>query len=653
MAELRPLALDVQLYRIFSQFKAHGAIHDLPQRAFFRHDPARDLSVRFHGQRAATPLGPAAGPHTQLAQNIVLAWLAGGRTMELKTVQVDDRLTIPRPCIHAPNVGYNVEWSQELRLEDSLAEYVRALMLLEILKRENVLGVDDPVAAGEAIFDVSVGYDLAGIRGEAMTRWLRSALDCRAVVDRLRDEIPRDHRAWRALDFPSRLSNSITLSTFHGCPAGEIERICEHLMGELGFHVVVKMNPTMLGRERVEHLLHERLGYRDIVVNAAAYEAGISFEVAQAMCERLSAFAEARGLGFGVKFSNTLEVMNAGAYLPATEQIQYLSGPPLHVLAMHLVAQWREAFPDMPVSFSAGIDRHNFPEAVACGLLPVTTCTDLLRQGGYARLPKYLESLGAEMGKHDAVNIEEFIIRRAGIEHASETPPSARTLQHAVLLNTRAAAQRLADDPRYAQPKNAAAPRKIGRELALYDCLNCDKCIPVCPNDANFAWQTQPADVPAQRFVVRAGALEREAAGRFVVAQAHQIANFADACNECGNCDVFCPEDGGPHLRKPRFFSSRESFASDGGPGFHVARDGRRIEGRIEGALYTLALEAGRAVFSNGRIEAELDPATREPRHARLLASAADGDALDLRHGHTLFALLDGVRADGNFVSAP
>ena len=39
-----------------------------------------------------------------------------------------------------------------------------------------------------------------------------------------------------------------------------------------------------------------------------------------------------------------------------------------------------------------------------------------------------------------------------------------------------------------------------------------------------------------------------------------QIAIFADACNDCGNCDVFCPEDGGPQIEKPRFFGSLESW---------------------------------------------------------------------------------------------
>ena len=96
--------------------------------------------MRFHGHRAATPLGPAAGPHDQLVQNIVLSWLAGSRIIELKTVQILDELKIPRPCIDATNVGYNVEWSQELKLEQSLREYVGAAMFIEILKASRLLG---------------------------------------------------------------------------------------------------------------------------------------------------------------------------------------------------------------------------------------------------------------------------------------------------------------------------------------------------------------------------------------------------------------------------------------------------------------------------------------------------------------------------------
>src|ERR1035438_8929922 len=124
MAELKPIPFARLVQRAFLEFEREGKIFDLPASNFFRGLPGLDLSVSVHGHRASTPLGPAAGPHGQLAQNIVLAWLGGSRIIELKTVQVLDELKIPRPCIDATNVGYNVEWSQELKLEQSLREYV-------------------------------------------------------------------------------------------------------------------------------------------------------------------------------------------------------------------------------------------------------------------------------------------------------------------------------------------------------------------------------------------------------------------------------------------------------------------------------------------------------------------------------------------------
>ena len=64
------------------------------------------------------PFGPAAGPNSQLAQNIIAAYFAGARFFEVKTVQKMDgaelAACVPRPCILAADEGYNQEWSTEL-----------------------------------------------------------------------------------------------------------------------------------------------------------------------------------------------------------------------------------------------------------------------------------------------------------------------------------------------------------------------------------------------------------------------------------------------------------------------------------------------------------------------------------------------------------
>ena len=54
------------------------------------------------GERIETPFGPAAGPNSQLAQNIIAAYFAGARFFEVKTVQkmdgADLAACVPRPC---------------------------------------------------------------------------------------------------------------------------------------------------------------------------------------------------------------------------------------------------------------------------------------------------------------------------------------------------------------------------------------------------------------------------------------------------------------------------------------------------------------------------------------------------------------------------
>src|ERR1700693_3320419 len=152
MSELVPIPLPLQLTRAFLEYEREGKIFDLPKAKFFRGLSGLDTSVTLHAHPAANPVGPATGPHDQLVQNIVLSWLAGSRIIELKTVQIMDELKIPRPCIDATNVGYNVEWSQELKLEQSLREYVGAMMFLESLKDSHLLGEDLP---GDTIFDMS------------------------------------------------------------------------------------------------------------------------------------------------------------------------------------------------------------------------------------------------------------------------------------------------------------------------------------------------------------------------------------------------------------------------------------------------------------------------------------------------------------------
>src|SRR5450759_1906647 len=414
MARLCPYPFAALIRRAFREIDRRQAIFDLPARAFFVGDPRKDLSVRFHGHAASTPFGPAAGPQSQLAQNIVLSWLGGGRIVELKTVQINDELSIPRPCIDAQTVGYNVEWSQELKIEQSLEEYAKASMLVQMLAASGKLPLGP--AAAQTIYDMSLGYNLAGIKSARVQAFIRGMLDARLVIERLRSQIPDEYREYRDLDFSIRLSDTLTLSTFHGCPSGEIEQIVEFLLRDVGLHVTIKLNPMLLGNTEPRRLLHEELGYRSIRVPDRVFDRDATWDQAVGFVDRLGRVAANVGLGVGVKFTNTLIVENHRTFFPAGQKEMYLSGPPLHVLAMHLVRRFRRQFGDRyPISFSGGIDRVNFADAVALGLVPVTVCTDLLKPGGYARARGYLQTLVERMDTVRAGHVGDFIIRAYGL----------------------------------------------------------------------------------------------------------------------------------------------------------------------------------------------------------------------------------------------
>src|SRR5664280_379086 len=554
MAELVPIPLPLLLRRAFLEYSREGKIFDLPGDKFFRGIPGLDLSVAFHGHCAATPLGPAAGPHGQLAQNIALSWLGGARIIELKTVQILDELKIPRPCIDVANVGYNVEWSQELKLEQSAREYVKASMLLEILRSvafqaamPPFMGAFSPGSSphlcgeetSDTVFDMSVGYNLEGIRSPRLRSWIASMRNAAPIIEDLRSELAGEFQRYRDLPFPTCISDTVSLSTFHGCPAREIEGIVTFLLVEMGCHVCIKLNPTLLGAEEVARLLHDVLGYREIQLHPPAFQNDLQFDEALDLGPRLQRVARRHGKSLSLKFTNTLVVKNHKQVFG--DETMYLSGAPLHVLAMNLVQKFRARMQQpIPISFSGGLDANNVAAAVAMNFVPVTTCTDLLRPGGYARLIRYLENLGAKMREVGACSIPDYVKHYAGQEAALVAETTA--------------------NPRYRWERNQGVPRKIGSKLWLYDCINCDKCVPVCPNDANFAYEAPVEAIAYDNFEMLPAGVRRVPGGVFQLAKAHQLANYADACNDCGNCDVFCPEDGGPYVEKPRFFGSLETY---------------------------------------------------------------------------------------------
>ena len=328
----------------------------------------------------------------------------------------------------------------------------------------------------------------------------------------------------------------------------------------------------------------------------------------------------------------------------------YLSGTALHPLAIRLAHRVVEATGGrFSISFSAGVDAENFPHAVACGLRPVTVSSDLLKPTGYRRLPRFLKALEAEMEQTGSRTLDEFILARAG-EGSGAAGPDPGRVRAAIEKNLAAYADRVTAEERYHAPANRTPPARSGIRLALFDCESCNACLLVCPNDAFFSLPIGPLALEAPDLEVVAGAVVVLSA-RLELRAERQWAFFADFCNDCGNCDTFCPEEGGPYKAKPRFHGSREGYDADAPrDGFLIEDAGAVTRARFEGVEHVLARTGRGTRFGDGTVEVELDA---EHRVVSARATGArEGHVLPLARYHTMRLLRDAVLARVNPVSA-
>lgn len=409
---MRPLSFDHLMWWAQEELKSDGSIFGVRRQHFWRAETPRIITNAF-GDRLALPLGPAAGPQTQLANNILVAYLTGARFMELKTVQKMDgeeiRHAVAKPCIEATDEGYNCEWSTELTVPQAFDEYIKAYFAIAVFGKELGLGDVTDVA-----YNISVGYDLEGIKGEKVDTYLEGMKDasqtpiwqeCHAWVSERLGQF--EHFTQADLDaLDPRITRSCTLSTLHGCPADEIEKIAHYLLTEKGFNTFVKCNPTMLGYEYARQAL-DRLGYDYISFDDHHFKADLQFEAAVPMFQRLTETANGLGLRFGVKLTNTFPVDVAAGELPSEEM--YMSGRSLYVLSLSLAQKLSHAFDGtLPISFSGGIDAFNIKDVLETGIQPITVATTLLKPGGVTRFNQLADETAAVMTDYAGIDLAKL-----------------------------------------------------------------------------------------------------------------------------------------------------------------------------------------------------------------------------------------------------
>ena len=471
----RPLSMEQLTDWTFTELEEKGSLFNVPRSGVFTPRADHRYRRREYGVELETPFGVAAGPHTQMAQNILAAWLVGARMIELKTIQTLDELDVNKPCIDVQDEGYNVEWSQELKVHQSFDEYLRAWVLVHALHHR--LGF--PGERPGVLFNMSVGYNLEGIRQPNVQWYLDAMADASAWLPGYVDIVARRYPAIREVEIPSRISDTVTLSTMHGCPPDEIEAISRYLLEERGLHTSVKCNPTLLGADRVRGIVNDDLGFVDVPIPDEAFGHDLRWADAVPMFHALRSAAAARGLAFGLKLSNTLEVENWRGVFDR-DPTMYLSGRALHAVTVNLAAAITEEFRgELPLSFAGGADCFNVADLLASGMRTITVCSDLLKTGGYLRMLQYPEHVDAAFDAAGAADTDDFV-RRTAV--AGGFAGDSADVVACGSFNLRAYAERVRGDWRYRKDAFRMDRSKTPRRLELFDCIAAP-CLDECPVD--------------------------------------------------------------------------------------------------------------------------------------------------------------------------
>ena len=451
---MRPMSIGHLMHWIMSEYEQKKSIFGIEK--IVKHENGQALPI--YEEKIESPFGPAAGPNSQLAQNIVAAYAAGSRFFELKTVQVMDgadlAACISRPCIIAGDECYNCEWSTELYVPQAFAEYVKAWVACKLIAKEYNLG--DPDAF---VFNMSVGYDLEGIKSPKVDKYINDMIEAKDTevfkecinwaLEHVNEFKNVDEEYIRSIS--SNVSNSITESTLHGCPPAEIERIATYLITEKHLNTFIKCNPTLLGYEYARKRL-DGLGFDYIAFDDHHFVEDLQWADAVPMLHRLYDLCQEKGLEFGVKITNTFPVDVTRNELPSNEM--YMAGRALFPLSIHVARLLTDEFQGkLRISYSGGATIENIKELFDAGIWPITMATNILKPGGYQRMSQIADELmecGSE--RFSGVNVAALAAIDDGVE--------AKAM--------------------YRKPVKPLPERHVDKKLPLFDCFNAP-CRNGCP----------------------------------------------------------------------------------------------------------------------------------------------------------------------------
>lgn len=380
------------------------------------------------------PLGVAPGPHGLLAQNLVCAYVAGGRFLSLATLGApgdDLRVESDGVCRRKARAGGGLPPRQ------AAAEAIKASILIRLLCRE--LGLGDPNGFAlvmslpgerEALERPEVQEYLSTLRdASADPLWAESLAAAKGAVRRFNN---LDRQDLDGLD--PCISHTARVSLPKN---GDFSGI--RLLLDRGISVIVRVDLSWTAGE-LDRALQGLLA------------------ACPAQAERASSAGETQGeRRSGAGETQPFLALEASGSLP-TAPGEWRTGPFSAPKTLRLAAKIAEIAPEIPLYYAGGGDQLNLARLAAQGFRAICVTTTLLKPGGYLRLRQMARTLAALR-----------LPANGGASCASGVDPAA--------LDKLADA--LSQEPRYRGENVAKRERKPGKP-PLTDCFTAP-CQSGCP----------------------------------------------------------------------------------------------------------------------------------------------------------------------------
>lgn len=438
--QITPIPFRELMRWITTEYQQNGSVFGVAKP--FQATP-RKLPI--FGEYIETPIGPAAGPHTQFAQNIVAAYFAGARFFELETVGTEP--VEGTALIDAEDECSHNGCPSSLPAEEAFAEYVKAWCACKIMAK--VYGLGD----GEGfVFHMSVAGDSAALQSDVINTYLDHMADASGTAEFndcltvLKEFFPEESAYIDTIS--PRISRSVTLAADVKASAEDIEQAAVYLMQEKKLHLFVKCAPVLLGCEYARYMLSQ-LEYHAIQLDDRDFLNCMDYESAVALFARLQALANETGLEFGVKMGGSLPIAGSDG------EKRYLSGKALYALTATMTYQLARDLKDhrVRISYAGGADAFHAAPLFECEVWPITMASTILKPGGYQRFTQIAYQLVPNMyGAFGRIDVHSL----------RNTVQSMLSDMHLIKINQ--------EKPNY----------KLNKSVPLLDCFTAP-CKQACP----------------------------------------------------------------------------------------------------------------------------------------------------------------------------